>query len=283
MQKTTVNILGTEYDLYTGAKEAEFPGLEAASSFVLLTDKIIVISAQARRESKEIEARCIRHELIHAFLYESGLDDNSTWAGNEEMVDWLALQMPKIRAAEESLLQPVQKDTPAYITEAKAQPILPVAEPESTPEPKPERKQECLFDDDEKEVVAPPVKKNRDKPSLAERMEARTNMWKQGWTDDEIAEAQGVTKAAICGWRLRQGLAVNREGTQERWNLYKRGWQDDRIAAVQGVTSQAIQLWRKSNCLPRNKSANKPKTMGKVMLMDSVPAEVATKMKGCKS
>lgn len=43
----------------------------------------------------------IRHEIIHAFIYESGLDQCSfgytgPWAKNEEMVDWLAIQSPKI-------------------------------------------------------------------------------------------------------------------------------------------------------------------------------------------
>ena len=40
----------------------------------------------------------IRHELIHAFLFESGLDAAS-WAMNEEMVDWFALQAPKLMKA----------------------------------------------------------------------------------------------------------------------------------------------------------------------------------------
>lgn len=37
-----------------------------------------------------------RHELIHAFLYECGLNDSSDWARNEELIDWLAIQLPKI-------------------------------------------------------------------------------------------------------------------------------------------------------------------------------------------
>ena len=43
-----------------------------------------------------------RHELIHAFLYESGLDSCS-WAYNEEIVDWLAIQWHKINAAFDQL------------------------------------------------------------------------------------------------------------------------------------------------------------------------------------
>lgn len=45
---------------------------------------------------QEFEKKVLRHEVIHAFLGESGLRNNSYWAENEEMVDWLAIQAPKI-------------------------------------------------------------------------------------------------------------------------------------------------------------------------------------------
>lgn len=49
------------------------------------------------------EQETIRHELIHAFLNESGLNWSSSasdaWAKNEEMVDWFAIQMPKLLIA----------------------------------------------------------------------------------------------------------------------------------------------------------------------------------------
>lgn len=45
----------------------------------------------------------LRHEVVHAFLFESGLAQNSdsveAWAQHEEMVDWIAWQGPKIYAA----------------------------------------------------------------------------------------------------------------------------------------------------------------------------------------
>lgn len=46
----------------------------------------------------------LRHEIVHAFFYESGLGDNSAyfegaWAKNEEMVDWIAVQGEKIYKA----------------------------------------------------------------------------------------------------------------------------------------------------------------------------------------
>lgn len=47
--------------------------------------------------------QCMRHEITHAFLYESGLTINSAnveaWASCEEIVDWIAIQGPKIYAA----------------------------------------------------------------------------------------------------------------------------------------------------------------------------------------
>lgn len=50
---------------------------------------------------KRYEREILRHELIHAFLNESGLQNNAInpitpWAKNEEMIDWFAIQFPKI-------------------------------------------------------------------------------------------------------------------------------------------------------------------------------------------
>ena len=51
----------------------------------------------------------LRHEIIHAFLNESGLQWNSGiitnrgWAKNEEMVDFFAIQFPKIQRVFEEL------------------------------------------------------------------------------------------------------------------------------------------------------------------------------------
>lgn len=39
----------------------------------------------------------IRHEIIHAFMFESGLGYNFEWdKAQETIVDWFALQYPKI-------------------------------------------------------------------------------------------------------------------------------------------------------------------------------------------
>lgn len=48
-----------------------------------------------------MQKEVLRHEIIHAFFDESGLMESSHvsesgWTQNEEMVDWFALQGPKI-------------------------------------------------------------------------------------------------------------------------------------------------------------------------------------------
>lgn len=53
------------------------------------------------RQKDEAVKQTLRHEIVHAFLNESGLKSDSTiiqcaWARNEEMVDWIAIQFPKI-------------------------------------------------------------------------------------------------------------------------------------------------------------------------------------------
>lgn len=49
------------------------------------------------------QKKVLRHEIVHAFLYERGLWQNSygskCWAQNEEMVDWIAIQEPKLNRA----------------------------------------------------------------------------------------------------------------------------------------------------------------------------------------
>lgn len=46
----------------------------------------------------------LRHEVLHAFFNESGLQDSAnqspnSWSTNEEMVDWFAIQFSKIMQA----------------------------------------------------------------------------------------------------------------------------------------------------------------------------------------
>ena len=103
-----VNILGTDYVIHF---VDEFPEHlkevgEGAGGLCNRHDRDIFIK---RCNDKDMTAagreRCdrdtLRHEIIHAYLSESGLSANAShccgsWAENEEMVDWFAIQSPKI-------------------------------------------------------------------------------------------------------------------------------------------------------------------------------------------
>lgn len=96
-----VNVLGTKYSIAFVSEEKE-PRLKGCDGFCDETTKEIVVENYKRGEpgSKgklELqEQKNIRHEIVHAFLFESGLAENSEWATNEEMVDWIAKQGPKL-------------------------------------------------------------------------------------------------------------------------------------------------------------------------------------------
>lgn len=108
----TVSILGTEYKIINLSDEEMAEKMDCAcgecGGYCSPYEKLIAISLlDTCEEDKEVKAvlikRNIRHEIIHAFLHESGLYENSAnadaWAMNEEMVDWIALQFPKILEA----------------------------------------------------------------------------------------------------------------------------------------------------------------------------------------
>jgi len=53
--------------------------------------------------SMNLTDRIFRHELVHAFFYESGLDTESDFARDEILVDFLAMQIPKLAKLFEKL------------------------------------------------------------------------------------------------------------------------------------------------------------------------------------
>ena len=97
-----VNVLGTEYTIKK-SNRVEDLGLEHADGYCDYSTKIIVIDTfetyeelpDSLKNLNDYEKKVIRHELVHAFLYESGLSVNS-WAKDEEIVDWIACQFPKL-------------------------------------------------------------------------------------------------------------------------------------------------------------------------------------------
>lgn len=107
MQDFKVNILGSEWSVKFGNEE-EYPNLAEMDGYTGLSTREIVVDdiktsqgqIGAKADLESYQKQVVRHEIIHAFLLESGLDSNSnsadSWAVNEEMVDWFAIQSPKI-------------------------------------------------------------------------------------------------------------------------------------------------------------------------------------------
>jgi hypothetical protein len=103
MENRTVNILGTEYEIKTQS-ENDNPKLKECNGLCEQYSKEIVINdfADARNDVmcvekfEEYEKKVLRHEIFHAFFGESGLRSQSDYAENEELIDWLSIQSPKI-------------------------------------------------------------------------------------------------------------------------------------------------------------------------------------------
>lgn len=98
-----VNVLGAAYSV-TVSNDSKEPRLNDCDGFCDETTKEIFADdyqshaddLSAKRNLKLQTKKVIRHEIVHAFLFESGLAENSLWAQNEELVDWIAMQGPKI-------------------------------------------------------------------------------------------------------------------------------------------------------------------------------------------
>lgn len=111
MYTIKVDVLGTTYSIEKKSKE-EDSYLER-NGYVgycdEMTKKIIILDLSKDKDyegeseyyKSKLETESLRHEIIHVFLNESGLSHSSldyrgAWAKNEEMVDWVAIQFPKI-------------------------------------------------------------------------------------------------------------------------------------------------------------------------------------------
>lgn len=106
MEKKTINILGTEWTIIT-CEEKESELLNGKNRDGVTDDSIKTMYVCEKKPDCELQdyemwkKLSLRHEIFHAFLFESGLDTssyiyNEPWAINEEMVDWFAIQAPKI-------------------------------------------------------------------------------------------------------------------------------------------------------------------------------------------
>lgn len=109
----TINVLGQEYTIAVKKyDEDEYFKRADCNGYCSSALKEIVLCTMATHPGWENESQAIRdiqeketlrHEIVHAFFNESGLKCNSSqtdaWARNEEMIDWIAIQGPKIYKA----------------------------------------------------------------------------------------------------------------------------------------------------------------------------------------
>lgn len=100
-----ISILGTPYSIHKRC-EREDERLNDCDGYCDWTTKEIVVEQEVNGNLGDMDAymkKVTRHEIVHAFLLESGLHECSgqtdAWAANETMVDWFARQGPKIYKA----------------------------------------------------------------------------------------------------------------------------------------------------------------------------------------
>lgn len=99
----TVRILGTPWRICIGQNDID-KRLCDCDGFTDKTSKLMMID-DCRHKSNFDEPmlyirKVVRHEIIHAFMLESGLDEclmHEEMGEEEQMVDWFAYQYPKIR------------------------------------------------------------------------------------------------------------------------------------------------------------------------------------------
>jgi hypothetical protein len=109
--KDKINVLGTEYRIEERRisddkvlKDNKYGGYCCDDEPLIViadTDDKEYFGDYTEKEKRLWISKTLRHEIIHAFLNESGLQCSAnpcdgSWARNEEMVDWFAIQSPKI-------------------------------------------------------------------------------------------------------------------------------------------------------------------------------------------
>ena len=106
MTAQKLNILGTEYKIIF--EPLSSMRIKHCNGYCDFTVKEIHVNDFSEEEKEEgtlidlkfYQNKVLRHEILHAFLYESGLYNNTKtdddWARDETIIDWFAIQSPKI-------------------------------------------------------------------------------------------------------------------------------------------------------------------------------------------
>lgn len=100
-----VVILGEEYKIVEDASIIHSEGAdgvcERLTKTITIVPKDMILDGECSDEEKTKRYNeVMRHEVVHAFFFESGL---SRYATDEDLVDWIAVQFPKILATMQSV------------------------------------------------------------------------------------------------------------------------------------------------------------------------------------
>jgi len=104
-----INVLGTKYSIEI-KNSNEDSALNECDGYCDKTTHKIVVAAKEKDcdlgDFDKYQNKVLRHEIIHAFHFESGLQENlecKQYGFPETLVDWFAIQFPKILKVFEEL------------------------------------------------------------------------------------------------------------------------------------------------------------------------------------
>ena len=97
-----LNIFGSDWTVEYRNADAD-PLLKEDDGYTDPSVRLIVIANKREdcsiQDYKYMQRENLRHEIVHAFLFESGLGFNlehNEFGHEETMIDWIAIQFPKI-------------------------------------------------------------------------------------------------------------------------------------------------------------------------------------------
>ena len=101
-----INILGSEWTIeYRSPAEDDFLS-KTSDGYTDPSVRLIAIVNEVKDNELQdfigYRKQILRHEIIHAFMFESGLGHNvehKPYGQEETMIDWIAMQFPKIYRA----------------------------------------------------------------------------------------------------------------------------------------------------------------------------------------
>ncbi len=98
----TVDILGTEYTIYYANRSEDLSLIDGdiggycdhSTKSIIVDENLVDMGRFSCENTFEVLRKVFTHEIVHAFLLESGL---AAYSDNEILVDWIAAQFPKLR------------------------------------------------------------------------------------------------------------------------------------------------------------------------------------------